>query len=144
VSDVLAEVPVSAPDARNGNPEAASARRVRKFRQAAFVYLHVGALYEAAVVVAWRGGHLTLSDATIAIWLGVGAAIVAVVFWALWSKHNAWVARIIWLIGLARLPFIIERAFVEAVPPFSPLFYMTALVIILVNLAFLARAGWDL
>lgn len=118
--------------------------RTRKFRQAAFVYLHLGVLYEAAVIAAWRGGALTQGAGIVALWLLAGAAIVAVVFWALWWKQSVWVARVIWVIGIIRLPFVIQSAFVDFDSAFNPLFYLTALIVLLINLAFLARAGWDL
>lgn len=118
--------------------------RERKFRQAAFVYLHLGVLYEAAVWVAWREGIVTLGAGIVLAWLVAGAAIVAVIFWALWSKRLAWVARAAWLVGLLRLPALIEGAFFEGAVQLPAGFYLTALIVVLVNLAFLARAGWDL
>ena len=45
------------------------------------------------------------------VWLLAGAAIVTFVFWALWSRQSAWVARIVWGLGLFRLPSLIGGAF---------------------------------
>lgn len=120
------------------------AGRTRKFRQAAFVYLHLGVLYEAAVWVAWRAGVLTLGSGVVLFWLVAGAAIVGVVFWALWSLELRWVARAVWAVGLLRLPALIRGAFFDTAVELPPDFYLTALVVVLINLAFLARAGWDL
>ena len=121
-------------------------QRSDKFRQAAFVYLHVGLLYEAAVWSMWGSGLLPGGRGPVGIWLLVGAAIVAVVFWGLWFWQNAWFARAIWALHALRLPALLEGAFLgeggaDGLPPG---FYLTALVVVVVNLGFLARAGWDL
>lgn len=123
----------------------ASVPRETKFRQAAFVYLHVGLLYEAAVWSLHGAGLLPADRGPVAVWLVVGAAIVAFVFWGLWSWQNAWLARIVWGLAALRLPSLIEGAFLgsaEARLPGS--FYGAALMVVLVNLWMLARAGWDL
>ena len=117
----------------------------RKYRQAAFVYLHVGLLYEAAVWVAARQGILPADRGPVWVWLLVGAGIVAVVFWGLWSWQNRWFARVVWGLHALRLPALIEGAFLEASGHEVPgSFYLAALAVVLVNLGFLARAGWDL
>lgn len=119
--------------------------RDRKFRQAAFVYLHVGLLYEFAVVAIWRAGVLSDARGPIPLWLALGAAIVALVFWGLWSWRNAWFARAVWALHALRLPALLEGAFVpDPGASLPPSFYLTALVVVLVNLGALARAGWDL
>ena len=119
--------------------------RRRKFRQAAFVYLHVGVLYEAAVLEMSRRGLLGERLGGPWIWLGLGVLIVALVFWGLWSRQNAWVARVIWALGVFRLPPLIGGAFFPiADARLSPSFYLVALVVVTVNLWMLARAGWDL
>lgn len=119
--------------------------RTRKFRQAAFVYLHVGLLYEFTVYVLWRGGLLPEGRGPGWLWLLVGAAILAVVFWGLWSWRNVWFARIIWGLHALRLPALLEGAFFAVDPGLLPSgFYLTALFVVLVNLWMLARAGWDL
>lgn len=116
-----------------------------KFRQAAFVYLHVGVLYEAAVWSVHAAGLLPAGRGPVGLWLAAGAAIVALVFWALWWWQNAWVARIVWGLGCLRLPSLLEGAFLPSEDAtLSPSFYGTALVVVLVNLWMLARAGWDL
>jgi hypothetical protein len=119
--------------------------RVRKFRQAAFVYLHVGLLYEFVVFVLWREGLLPAGRGAAPLWLALGAAITAFVFWGLWRWQNARLAQIIWLLHALRLPALIRGAFVPdpgtAVPPSLFIF---ALPIVLINLWMLARAGWDL
>ncbi|MFW6079875.1 MAG: hypothetical protein ACODAE_09650 [Gemmatimonadota bacterium] len=124
--------------------EGASSRD-RKFRQAAFVYLHVGLLYEFAVWAMWRAGAMPETRGPIALWLLVGAAIIAAIFAALWYWRNVWVARAVWALHALRLPALIGGAFFPAADAaVPPDFYLAAIPIVLVNLGFLARAGWDL
>ena len=119
--------------------------RRRKFRQAAFGYLHVGVLYEAAVMAMARRDILAERLGPPWIWLVIGAVIVAAVFWGLWEKQSVWTARIIWGLGLFRLPALIGGAFFPLPSAQIPAsFYLVALGIVLVNLWMLARAGWDL
>lgn len=116
-----------------------------KFRQAAFVYLHVGILYEASVWVMWRNGLLPEDRGPVWLFLLLGAGILAVVFWGLWSWRNVWFARGIWALHALRLPALIDGSFFPAEDAGLPgRFYLTALVVVLVNLWMLARAGWDL
>lgn len=124
-----------------------AATRSDKFRQAAFVYLHVGLLYEAAVWSMWRAGVLPGDRGPVWAWLLMGAAIVAVVFWGLWWRESAWFARVVWAIHALRLPALVDGAFLRdaaAQPALPAGFYLAALAVVLVNLGFLARAGWDL
>lgn len=122
-----------------------SAQRAAKFRQAAFVYLHVGLLYEAAVWSLHGAGLLPADRGPVVLWLVIGAAIVALVFWGLWSWQSVWLARIVWGLAALRLPSLIEGAFFAPVDAaISSSFYGTALVVVVVNLWMLARAGWDL
>lgn len=117
----------------------------RKLRQAAFVYLHVGLLYESAVYAMARRGVLAERLGPPALWLAGGAAIVGIVFWLLWSRKSVWTARVIWAMGLLRLPALIGGAFFPAPGARIPeSFYQVALAVVLVNLWMLARAGWDL
>lgn len=127
-------------------PREASTSERTKFRQAAFVYLHVGLLYEAAVWTMSRSGLLPGERGPVWMWLLVGAAITGLVFWGLWSWRNRWFARAIWGLHALRLPALIEGAFFQQAVEarFSSSFYLTALTVVLVNLGFLARAGWDL
>ena len=121
--------------------------RSTKFRQAAFVYLHVGLLYEAAVWSLARAGHLPAGRGPVWVWLLVGAGILALVVWGLWSWQNVWFARAVWALHALRLPALIEGAFLRdggAGSALRPGFYAAALVVVLVNLWMLARAGWDL
>lgn len=150
------------PTARRPPLSAIATPRTRKFRQAAFVYLHVGLLYEAAVWSMRGTGLLPAERGPVWLWLLAGAVFVAVVVWGLWSWRNAWFARAIWALHALRLPALVDGAFLGggfgagssgagageavggAVPGLPSSFYLTALVVVLVNLAFLARAGWDL
>lgn len=131
-----------APPAPTGAPD--SGRR-KKFRQAAFVYLHVGLLYEMAVVVLARQGLVSAARGPLWLWLLLGALIVGGVFWGLWFKESRWLARAVWALHSLRLPALLEGAFFpESGRSVPPEFYGTALVVVLVNLWMLARAGWDL
>jgi hypothetical protein len=117
----------------------------RKLRQAAFVYLHVGVLYEAAAFVMAREGLLPTHRGPPWVWLVAGAVVVAIVFWLLWYRRSVGAARVIWVIHGLRLPALIGGAFFPAAgAQFPPSFYLTALVVVVINLGFLARAGWDL
>ncbi len=121
--------------------------RVAKFRQAAFVYLHVAILYEAAAYVMMGPGLLPSRFGSPWIWLAAGAVVAAVVFVGLYRFRNVWVARIVWGLHGLRLPVLIRGAFfaapaLDVITP--PSFYMTAIVVVMVNLWMLARAGWDL
>ena len=125
--------------------ERESSHRSAKFRQAAFVYLHVGLLYEAAVWSMAGAGALPSGRGPVWLWLLFGAGIVAVVFWGLWSWQNRWFARAVWGLHALRLPALIGGAFFPAGgSSLRPGFYLTALAVVVVNLGFLARAGWDL
>ena len=118
--------------------------RAAKFRQAAFVYLHVGLLYEAAVWVLWRAGQLPSARGPGWLWLLIGAAILSLVFWGLWRWQNVWFARAIWAVHGLRLPALISAAFLREPGVLPPAFYLTSLVVVLINLWMLARAAWDL
>ncbi len=105
----------------------------------------MGILYEAAVWTAHGAGVLPGGRGPVWVWLLFGAAIVAFVFWGLWSWQNRWLARIVWGLHALRLPALLEGAFLASPDREIPSdFYLVALVVVLVNLAFLARAGWDL
>lgn len=118
----------------------------RKFRQAAFFYLHVGILYEFVVFALWRRDLLPAARAGGApVWLAIGALITLAIFWGLWSKRSRWLARIVWFVHALRLPAIIGGAFFPAPGAIIPQsLWLVALPIVLINLWLLARAGWDL
>jgi len=119
--------------------------RPAKFRQAAFVYLHVAILYEAAVWVMHEAGRLPAGRGPVAVWLLAGAAIAGGIFWGLWFKRSVWLARIVWGLGALRLPALIRGAFLPAEDAaLPPSFYLAALLVVSLNLWMLARAGWDL
>ena len=119
------------------------AGRAAKFRQAAFVYLHVAVLYEAAVWTLWRNGFFHEPRGPIPLWLIVGGLVAFAIFWALWKWQNEWIARAAWLLSALRLPALIGAAFVRQTG-LPTAFYVSALVIVLINMWMLARAGWDL
>jgi hydrogenase-4 membrane subunit HyfE len=124
--------------------------REAKFRQAAIVYLHVGILYEAAVFVFWRQGILPEARGPAWLWLLLGAFLAGAISYALWRWQRTWLALLIWALQLLRLPALIEGAFFEKahtgidVAAIPPAFYLTALLVVIINLAVLARAGFDL
>ncbi|MFQ5888847.1 MAG: hypothetical protein ACE5JR_02210 [Gemmatimonadota bacterium] len=142
----VADGPGSAePAARRARRLPHAPARAVKFRQAAFVYLHVGLLYEAAVIAAARAGVLPAERGAVWVWLLLGAAIVAVVFWGLWRWQNPWFARAVWLLHALRLPALVRRGFLPVAEARLPAaLYVTAVVVVLINLWMLARAGWDL
>ncbi len=119
--------------------------RELKFRQAALAYVHVGILYEGAAYVMWRRDLLPPDRGPGWLWMLIGAAIVAVVFWGLWKWQNVWFARAVWAIHALRVPTLIGHAFFPlAEQRFPPAFYGTALAVVVINLWMLARAGWDI
>ena len=120
--------------------------RETKFRQAAFVYLHVAILYEAAGYVMWRNGLLPATRlGPPLLWLVVGAGIAALVVYGLLKWQKPWFARVVWLVHGLRIPTLIKGAFITSTGgPLFPSFYLVALVVVMLNLWMLARAGWDL
>ncbi len=123
------------------------AARARKFRQAAFVYLHVAILYESAAYAMWRAGMLPASRMLGPgwIWLVAGAIVGALVFLGLLRWQNVIFARIVWAVHAMRLPSLIGYAFITTVEgAMTRAFYITAIVVVTINLWMLARAAWDL
>lgn len=123
--------------------------RSRKYRQAAIVYLHVAILYEGAVYVFKRQGILPEARGPAWLWLLLGALLAGMITYALWRWQHRWLAITVWALHSLRIPVLIEGAFFGKAHTFvdaaqvPPSFYLTALVIVLINLAFLARAGFD-
>lgn len=120
--------------------------RSRKFRQAAWVYLHVAILYEAAALTMLKTGALPTGGLGPGwVWLLAGAVVALAIFFGLLYWQNRWLARVVWGIHALRIPPLIEGAFMRGTDGLiHPSFYLTALVVVVINLAFLARAGWDL
>lgn len=129
------------------SPSAAKTRdpaRARKFRQAAFVYLHVAILYEAAAYAMWRHGLLPTGRGPGWVWLIAGALVSGAIFVGLLRWQNVIFARVIWVIHGLRLPALIGSAFVTTVEGgLTRGFYVTAIVVVVINLWMLARAAWD-
>ena len=124
----------------------ADAARRTKFRQAAFVYLHVAILYEAAAYAMWRENVLPAGRLEPAwLWLVAGAVVGGGIFIALLRWQNVTFARVVWAVHGARLPFLIKYAFISTVEgAMTRAFYITAIVVVCINLWMLARAAWDL
>jgi hypothetical protein len=120
--------------------------RERKFQQAAWVYLHVAILYEAAAFVMMKTGALPTGGLGPPwVWLVAGAVVALAIFLGLLYWQNRWLARVVWGIHALRIPTLIEGAFMRGTDgAIHHTFYLTALVVVVINLAFLARAGWDL
>jgi hypothetical protein len=119
--------------------------RSTKFRQAAFVYLHVAILYEAAAYAMWRAGrlpHTTMGPP--ALWLVVGGIVAGGVFLGLLRWQNLIFARAVWVLHGLRLPPLVHGAFFAGVGALPSAFYLTAIVVVMINLWMLARAAWDL
>jgi hypothetical protein len=123
-----------------------STTRATKFRQAAFVYLHVAILYEAAAYAMWRANMLPSTRLGPAwLWLVLGGAVALAVFFLLLRWQNVTFARVIWALHALRLPALVKGAFITTVPsPMPRAFYITAIVVVTINLWMLARAAWDL
>jgi multidrug transporter EmrE-like cation transporter len=133
-------VPVSEPRA-----VVATERRALKFRQAAFVYLHVAILYEAAAWTMMRRSLLPSRFGPPWIWMLLGGVVAALVFVGLYRWQNVWFARAVWAVHGLRIPALVSGAFFpEEAPRVLPVFYLTALIVVIINLWMLARAGWDL
>jgi hypothetical protein len=131
--------------ASEAGPAVGSDRRALKFRQAAFVYLHVAILYEAAAWAMMRRGLLPSRFGPPWVWMLLGAVVAALVFLGLYRWQSPWFARVVWGVHGLRIPALISGAFFADDPPrVAPAFYLTALVVVLINLWMLARAGWDL
>jgi hypothetical protein len=122
------------------------AKRSTKFRQAAFVYLHVAILYESAAYAMWRANMLPSTRLGPAwLWLVLGGVVALAIFLALLRWQNVTFARVIWALHALRLPALVKGAFITTVPSAMPrAFYITAIVVVTINLWMLARAAWDL
>ncbi|MDX1673374.1 MAG: hypothetical protein R3314_01135 [Longimicrobiales bacterium] len=120
--------------------------RGRKFEQAAWVYLHVGILYESAAFAMAQNGVLPTGGwGPPWLWLVAGGAVALGVFWGLLKWQNAWFARAVWAIHALRLPALMSGAFFRGTDgQIAPSFYLVAMIVVIINLGFLARAGWDL
>jgi hypothetical protein len=132
------------PDTQQATPSRIT--RATKFRQAAFVYLHVAILYESAAYAMWRANMLPSTRLGPAwLWLVLGGVVALAVFFALLRWQNATFARVVWAVHALRLPALVKGAFIVNVQsPMSRAFYITAIVVVSINLWMLARAAWDL
>jgi hypothetical protein len=119
--------------------------RAAKFKQAAFFYLIVALLYESTVWVVYKQGLLPAKRGPVALWLLIGAVITALIVWSLLRYKRPWIARTVFVLHALRLPTLISNAFFSSAErAIPPALYEAALVVVLINLWLLARAGWDL
>ncbi len=79
-----------------------------------------------------------------AMWLAIGATVAFAIFAGLYWWRNAWLARIVWFIHAGRLPWAMGGAFFGGEGGLPTTLYGFAMIVILINLWMLARAGWDL
>jgi hypothetical protein len=116
-----------------------------KYRQAAFVYLHVAILYEAAAYGMIRAGMLPDRFGSPWLWLLAGGVLAGLIFYGLYKWQNVWFARAVWGIHGLRLPALVGGAFFSTGAEGTPAsFYIFAIVAVMINLGMLARAAWDL
>lgn len=133
------------PVAESGEPVRASTQD--KYRQAAFVYLHVFILHMAAIQVMWTAdrGLIPTRFGPPLLWVLIAVAMTALVLWGLLKWRNPWFVRAVWLLRALRLPAYIRGAFFSgAAARVEPTLYLLAIVVEVINMWFLARAGWDL
>ena len=132
------------PDIQQATPPRTG--RATKFRQAAFVYLHVALLYESAAYAMWRAYMLPASRVGPGwLWLVLGAVVALVVFFGLLRWQNVIFARVVWAVHALRLPALMGWAFVSTIEgAMTRAFYITAIIAVTINLWMLARAAWDL
>lgn len=114
-----------------------------KFRQAAVVYLHYAVLYEIGAYVLWQEGLFPATRGPEAVWFLAGAAIAAVVVWALWWGQWTWLAHAIWILLALRLPTLMEGAFLGGGVEIPSGLYLAAGLVVLVAMGAVARAAWD-
>jgi hypothetical protein len=122
------------------------AKRATKFRQAAFVYLHVAILYESVGYAMWRTNMLpTAGFGPPLLWLILGIIVAGAVFVGLLRWQNVIFARVVWAVHGLRLPALMGYAFITTMEgAMTRAFYITAIVVVSINLWMLARAAWDL
>ncbi|MEE8134944.1 MAG: hypothetical protein V3T56_07795, partial [Gemmatimonadales bacterium] len=107
---------------RHAWPEA----RTRKFRQAAFAYLHVAILLEATAYVMLRTGAFTDRFGPPVMYLLLGGGFAGLIVWSLYSLQNVWITRLVWAVHSLRLPSLISGAFFAGeAARFGPSMYLT-------------------
>lgn len=120
--------------------------RARKFRQAAFAYLHYAVLLEVGAYTMWRLDILPRNWGPPVVWVFVAVPVAAgLVFLGLLWWQNVWWARLVWLSVAGRLPWLAHRAFVVGeTGELATSMYLTALVATVATMWMLARAAWDI
>jgi FtsH-binding integral membrane protein len=93
----------------------------------------------------WRAGLLPAGRGPGWLWLILGALVAGAIFFALLRWQNVTFARVLWAIHALRLPALVSSAFISTVEGgMTRAFYITAIVVVTINLWMLARAAWDL
>jgi hypothetical protein len=95
----------------------------------------------------WRHGLLPAERmiGPVWVWLVAGAVVAGAIFYGLLRWQNVWFAGVVWAFHSMRLPSLISSAFIATVEGgVSHAFYITAIVVVVINLWMLARATWDL
>ncbi len=93
----------------------------------------------------WRQGLLPASRCPGWLWLVIGGIVGLGIFFGLYRWQNVWFARVVWAVHGLRLPALIKAAFFAGEAARLPsIFYLTAMVVVVINLWMLARAAWDL
>ena len=109
------------------------------------MYLHVALLYEIGVYLIDARGGLPTEFGPPAMWMAIGGTVAGAIFAGLYWWQNVWLVRIVWASQAGRLVWAMGGAFFRKDDtPLGPALYQFALVVILINLCTLARAGWDL
>ena len=92
-----------------------------------------------------RTGALTDRFGPPVMYLFLGGGAAALIVWSLYALQNVWITRLVWAVHSLRLPSLINGAFFAGeAARFVPSMYLTGIVMVVVNLWMLARAGWDL
>jgi hypothetical protein len=79
------------------------------------------------------------------LWLILGIVVAGAVFVGLLRWQNVIFARVVWAVHGLRLPALMGYAFITTMEgAMTRAFYITAIVVVSINLWMLARAAWDL
>lgn len=130
--------------------------KLNKFKQAALAYLIYGIIYEGFTIysIFTRGLPPWVSFPTASIFLLAGALITVIFPYLIFREYVLFTKIVVILVGLRALALIIiiiglplpsfyEREFFFLKRMSSHEVYIFALVVTLLTMFFVARAGWD-